>query len=363
MMHGKRWFRTTAMVSLALAAAACAREPAGSGTEAVEAPALTTTIAAVEAVRLPQWVDATASIEAVRRVTPGTKILGRIDRVPVREGDRVAVGATLAVLERRDLEAAVEQARAAVAMTEAQLTVAEAMRRRMIDLEARGSATPKNLEDSEAGYQVARAAVAQARANVAAAEVTLGYADVQSPVAGWVVERRVEAGDMASPGMPLFVVEDLSRVKVVVQVPESDILGLAKGSAAVVSVPVVGSEFDGSVDRVVPAGDPASRTYEVHVVLPNPDGRLRSGMFARARFERGAREAIVIPASSIVRRGQLDGVFVVDDDGRARTRWVRTRAIAGDSTRIEVTSGLGAGERFLPAPPAALVDGGRVKEA
>jgi RND family efflux transporter MFP subunit len=248
-------------------------------------------------------------------------------------------------------------------MADAQFTVAEAMRRRMTDLLARGSATAKNVEDAEAGYQVAAAAVAQARANVAAADVMLGYADVRSPIAGWVVERRIEAGDMASPGMPLFVVEDLSKAKVVVQVPESDVLGLAVGVQAIVSVPVLAVEVAGTIARLVPAGDPESRTYEVQIVLVNPDGALRSGMFARARFDRGAREAVVVPTSAIVRRGQLDGVFVLDSDGRARTRWIRTRAIPGDPARMEVTSGLGVGERFLLAPPAALADGGRVKEA
>ena len=362
-MTGTMLVRTIGVAALALAALACGGGADGPAATLPDAPAVAATVASVEAVTLPQWTEATASVEAWRRVTPGTKILGRVERIAVREGDRVAAGMTLAKLESRDLEAAVEQARAAVAMAYAQFTVAEAMRRRMTDLLARGSATAKNVADAEAGFEVAAAAVAQARANVAAADVMLGYADVRSPIAGWVVERRIEAGDMASPGVPLFVVEDLSKAKVVVQVPESDVLGLAVGVQAIVSVPVLAVEVAGTIARLVPAGDPESRTYEVQIVLVNPDGALRSGMFARARFDRGAREAVVVPTSAIVRRGQLDGVFVLDSDGRARTRWIRTRAIPGDPARMEVTSGLGVGERFLLAPPAALADGGRVKEA
>ncbi len=362
-MTGTMLVRTIGLAALALSAIACGGGSDRTGAALPEAPEVAAAVETVEIATLPDWTEATASVEAWRRVTPGTKILGRVERVPVREGDRVGAGAVLAKLESRDLEAAVAQARAAVAMAVAQFKVAESMRRRMTDLHARGSATTKNLEDAEAGFLVATAGVAQARANVAAAEVMLGYAEVRSPVAGWVVERRVEAGDMASPGMPLFVVDDLSKVKVVVEVPESDVLGLAAGKDAVVAVPVLDREIPGRIERMVPGGDPTSRTYEVQIVLANPDGALRSGMFARVRFERGTRDTIAVPSSAIVRRGQLDGVFVLDADGRARIRWIRGRAIPGDPSRFEITSGLGAGERFLPAPPAALADGGRVKEA
>jgi len=353
----------SAIVLAAALLAACAGDRREGEAAPAEAGPVDATVATAETVALAVWTEATASVEPWRRVTPGTKILGRIERVSVREGDRVAAGTVLAAIEKRDLDAAVAQARAAIAMAEAQEVNAEATHRRMTDLHARGSATEKNLEDAQAGYRVARAAVEQARANLTAAEATLSYAEVRSPVAGWVVERRVEAGDMAAPGQPLFVVDDLAKVKVVVQVPESDVVGIDRGADAVVEVPVLAEEFPGEVDRVVPAGDPRSRTYAVHVVLPNPDGRMKAGAFARVRFARGAREAVVVPSSAIVRRGQMDGVFVLGEDGRARLRWVRVRDVAGDPTRVEVTSGLGAGERYLPDPPAALVDGGRVREA
>jgi RND family efflux transporter MFP subunit len=311
-------------------------------------------IAVAEPSTVPRWTEASGSVRPWVRVAPGTKILGRVERVAVREGDRVAQGDLLAALEKRDLEAAVEQSRAAVAMAEANLENAQAQHRRMEELHGRGSATEKNLEDARAAWRVAGAALEQARAKLAAAEVTLGYAEIRSPVAGWVVSKHVEAGDMAAPGAPLFVVEDLSRVKVVLEVPETEVVGLNAGDAATVRVDVLERSWEATADRVVPSGDRASRTYEVQLVLPNPEGTLKSGMFARARFARGTRQAQAVDRSSLVRRGQLDGLFVVSDDGLARLRWVRVRPLEGD--RVEVLSGLSPGERYVLAPPLGLAD-------
>jgi RND family efflux transporter MFP subunit len=317
-----------------------------------------TRVAALDEV--PRAVHTTGSIRPWARVSPGTKILGRVEEFTVREGDRVRRGQVLVRLERRDLEAAVEQARAAIAMAEAELDRTGAQHDRMRSLQARGSVTDKNLEDAVAGFRVAEAALQQAQANLSAAEVTLGYAEIRSPVDGFVTARRVESGDMASPGAALLVVEDLARVKVILTVPESDVVSLAPGAPARVSVDVLESSWDATVDRVNPAGDPASRTFDVEVVLDNADGRLKSGMFARATFARGTREALLVPAGAVVQRGALEGLFVLDGERRARLRWIRTGRALDD--RIEVLSGLEPGERFVVDPPLALSDGTTVAE-
>jgi RND family efflux transporter MFP subunit len=348
------WLRLAAVLAAALLAGCGGDGTApAAGAPAPPAMAIDTAVAAYEAV--PEIAEASGGVEPWRRVSPGSKILGRVDEVAVQEGDRVAAGQLLARLERRDLAAAVEQAAAAVAMAEAQAENARRQRERMETLHARGSVTDKNLEDATAGDRVAAAAVAQARANLDAARVAISYSEVRSPLAGWVVERRVQAGDMATPGQPLFTIEDLSRVKVVVEVAEAEVVGLAPGAPATVGIDVLGSELPARVDRVVPAGDPASRTFAVKLVLDNPDGRIKSGMFARARFPRGSRQALLVPRAAVVDRGQLRGLFVVDDGGRARLRWIKLGRPLGE--RVEVLAGLEPGERFAVAPPPGLSDG------
>jgi RND family efflux transporter MFP subunit len=171
-----------------------------------------------------------------------------------------------------------------------------------------------------------------------------------------VAERRVEAGDMATPGAPLFVVEDLSRVKVEAQVAESWAVALVAGDAVEVDVPALGATgLRGAIDEVLPAADPGSRTLTVRVLLDNAERRLRSGLFARIRLPGSAAPVTTVPATAIVRRGPLAGVFVVSQDRVARIRWV---ALGAERDRtVVVESGLAAGESVVVDPPADLLDG------
>ncbi len=371
-LHPHRLTRPLAAVVLTLTLTACggeAPEPAAESRN-VEPVAVQVATAALETV--PFQTRASGSVEPIRRVMPGTKILGRVDAVLVREGDRVRRGQLLARLESRDLEAAVAQAEAALAMAEAQHENARVHNDRMKDLHGRGSVTDKALEDATTGFQVAGAAVAQASANVAAARVHLGYARVESPLTGWVVAKQVEAGDMTAPGAPMFTVEDVSKVKIEVSVPEAEVVGLAEGGAA--RVEILDRQVAAIIDRIAPAGDPASRTFSVQLLLDNagggvpPEGDrwiLRSGMFARVSFEHGERQVLRVPASAVVRRGQLEGLFVVtgDDAARARLRWVKTGRDAGDldGGRIEILSGLEEGDRYVVAPTPELADGSAIE--
>ncbi len=360
-MARKTWLLTVLVVVLGLVLAGCG----GPSHEAADRPGddlapvrVETAVAALE--QVPVIVEATGSVEPWKRISPGTKIMGRVDEVLVEEGDRVHRGQVLARLERRDLDAAVRQAEAAVAMAKANLANMEAQYHRIVALHEKGSATQKNLEDVTAGYTVAQAALQQAEANLNAAKVMLSYAEIVSPIDGWVVRKMTEVGDMAAPGMPMFVVEDLSRVKVTAQVPESDVTGLAPGQQARVRIDVLDLDEVADIWRVVPAGDPRSRTFAVQVVLKNPRGAIKSNMFARVSFDRGLRETLLVPGTAIVRRGQLRGVFVVDAENRARLRWVKLgREIDG---RIEVLSGLEAGDRYVVAPPPGFTDGTPVEE-
>lgn len=315
-------------------------------------------LATAELESRPLVTRATGSIEPLRRVSPGTKILGRLDRVTVTEGDRVAAGALLAQLEDRDLQAAVGQADASVRMAEAQLENARAQRARMEELHGRGSVTDKNLEDAVAAFRVATAALDQAKANVAAAQVALSYAEIASPIGGWVVAKHVEAGDMATPGTPLFTIEDLSKVKVHVQVPEADVVGLEVGAAA--RVTVLERDYLATIDRIVPAGDPASRTFSVKLLLDNADGLLKSGMYVRSSFARGERRLLRVDDADLVERGQLKGLFVTGNDGRLSLRWVKTGR--SEDGRTEILSGLEPGERYVVAPAPDLRDGVAIRE-
>jgi RND family efflux transporter MFP subunit len=286
--------------------------------------------------------------------------MGRVDQILRREGDRVRAGEPLARIESREVSARLAQAEANVAAASAMETNARLMKERMERLLAKQAATRKNVEDATAGYDAAAANLAAAKEGVAAARMYVAYSEVTAPFAGVVVERRVEVGDTAAPGTPLFVVDDTSKMKIEAQVPESALRGVAAGDPVEVEVDSAGGGArSGTVSEVLPAADPRSRSFTVRAVLDNADGALRPGMFARLRLGGEDRKAVVVPESAVVRRGPLTGVFTVDGQGIARLRWV-SLGEARDG-RVEVLSGLSAGERIVTEPPAALEDGRRVE--
>lgn len=358
------------LVPVLVLAVACGGgdEAAHRGTAAAGQEPVPVDVARARLAEVPRTVQVTASVEPSRRVLPGTKIMGRVQAVPVAEGQAVSTGELLARIESRDLEAAMRQAEAGVASAEARLANARAQYERMVELHRRGSATAKSLEDATVAFRTAEAALEQARADVAAAGVTLEYAEVRSSLDGWVVAKEVEEGDVVQPGRALFTVEDLDPVKVVADVPEGEVTGIAPGDPVLVEVAATGYRAEGRVERIMPSGDRRSRTFRVKTLVPNEDAALKSGMFARVTLTPNGegRRVLVVPRIAIVRRGQLEGVFVVDDEAepaRARLRWVRLGGAAGAApdAPVEVLSGLSEGELYLVDPPPGLADGRAVE--
>ncbi|HXV76775.1 MAG TPA: efflux RND transporter periplasmic adaptor subunit [Candidatus Polarisedimenticolaceae bacterium] len=314
----------------------------------------------VERVAVESWRDGlelTAGVLPAVRATPGTVLMGRVDRVLVEEGDVVERGQTLARIESRDVAARLAQARAGVAAARAAEQNARRMHERMERLHANSAASDKNLEDAEAAHEAALAQLAAAEEAVKVAEVQVDYSEIVAPFAGVVVDKGIEAGDTAAPGMPLFVIDDLSKVKIEVQVPESAAASVAVGDP--VEVEFRGERFDGRLSELVPAADPRSRTVTMRALLDNPERRLRAGMFARLVLPGGVRDALTVPSSAIVRKGPLTGVFVVGSDASDRPvaglRWVTLGTERAG--RVEVLTGLDAGERVVSAPDGRLEDG------
>lgn len=357
-INRKRNLSARAVVTaVALIAVACGEAGPEPDAGADQAVAIAATVAVAELAEVEVVASASGSTEAWRRSSPGTKIMGRVREISVREGDHVTGDQVVVQIESADLEAALAQARAALVMAEATLENAATHHERMRALHAQQSVTDKSLEDASAAHRVAAASAEVMRANIQAAEVAVSYAIVRTPIAGWVTSKLIEVGDMAAPGQALLVVADLSRVKVKVDVPESVVVELSRGQTA--EVTVMGTVRPATIERVRRSGDVATRTFAVEMVLENPDGTLKEGMFARAAFDTGKRSALLVPLTAVVERGQLVGVFVLDEDGRAGLRWVRLGTPRQDD--VEVLSGLQPGERYLVAPTSAVHDGAHIE--
>jgi RND family efflux transporter MFP subunit len=206
--------------------------------------------------------------------------------------------------------------------------------------------------ERQMGYRIDAAA-----AELRTAEIALGDTRITAPATGVVVDRRVEPGDLAVPGQPLLVLDDPRVYRLEALVGESAVGRVGLGQRVPVVLDAIGRTLEGRVAEIIPAADPASRTVTVKLDLPAAPG-LRSGLFGRARFPAGERQALLVPIAALVERGQLTAVYVVDDERVARLRLVTSGARRAD--RVEILSGLEAGEHVVVEGASRLTDGARV---
>jgi RND family efflux transporter MFP subunit len=320
------------------------------------------TVIAVQSNSVPDSLEAVGTVRAALTTQIASQSMGNIIEVRAQEGDRVQSGQVLAVIDDAQLRAGVQQSEAAVtaaqkevSSAETELALAQSTLKRYQQLFDKKSVSPQEFDEmktrsqaAEARRDMARAGEAQASAALTQAKTSLGNTQVRAPFAGVVTEKKAEAGAFVSPGMPLFILEDSARYRLEATVDENDIHFVRAGEAVPVLLDSIdGAAFRGKVTQIVPAADAASRSFLVKIELP-ADARLRSGLFGRAHFPRGTRSAVFVPRTTIVERGQLRGVFVVDANQIAQLRYVTL----GNSSEqnVEVLSGLQVGEKLVASP-------------
>ncbi|MDH7498132.1 MAG: efflux RND transporter periplasmic adaptor subunit, partial [Syntrophomonadaceae bacterium] len=203
--------------------------------------------------------------------------------------------------------------------------------------------------------------LAGARAALDNARTNLANSSVPSPIAGTVGLVSVSVGDAVGAQTQVAVVSDTSRLQVQVNAAEADVSSIRPGSAVKVYVPAVSERpFAGIVETVAQAADPRARTYPVKVVLDNPGGELRSGMFAEVHLTTASRAGVLaLPLEAVGEKGARKIVYVVDDKSVAHEREV-TLGLQGE-TLVEVLSGLKAGERVVVKGQTLIRDGDRVR--
>lgn len=296
-------------------------------------------------------------VEAERQATLAAQVPGTVLEVSVRVGDRVRAGQ---VLVRIDARAAEQQARAgtaqaAAARAQRDLAAQEFARQRT--LFERGFISKSAFEQAEARW---KAAEAEANAQLAAAEASRTQTDfhvVRAPFAGIVAQVPIERGDMAVPGRPLVVIYEPGALRVTAHVTESLARGLDVQSVRIdlegrkAAAPIAPGRV-----TVLPIADATTHTVQVRATLPDEivkSSALVPGAFARLLIAPSPDAAgnaataptprLAVPKSAVLRRAELDAVYVAAADGRAQLRLVRLGRRTGD--QVEVLSGLSAGER------------------
>lgn len=329
--------------------------------EKIEGGTVQAPVATVRADRFPLYTTAIGSVEPFDRARLSTRVMGHVRAVLVDDGDRVKAGQVLLRLDSKDMASRIEQAKAGQAAAESQLANAEAFYGRIKKLYDEQSATRQNLDNARTRYEAYKAGADAARNQVLEATSQLDYFNIKAPFAGVVASRSIDEGDMAAPGMPLLTIDMQDSMKVVTTISEKDVGKVIVGQNALVQTGLDGAgHLQARVESVAPAGDPATRRFRVQLVVPNSDGALVSGVFARVLFQTGTDQTISVPEEAIVRRGQLTGLFVLDEQGATRLRWVRLGRVSGE--RVEILSGITAGERIVTGSLRQMREGVKVQE-
>ena len=379
-MSRNAWFvgvGSAFILSSSLFLAAC-----GSSTTPVEAAPETTapeaTVIDVPVVKatlgtIESSLEISGTLAPRSRVAVKSKVPGTIERIFVDIGNPVAIGQTIATIDRREIDAQVDAATAAVAVAKAALDTAEASlanavleHERATNLFDKGALPRQRLDAAQTAHRASTAQRDLATANLAQVNATLRRlrevqkdTTVTSPVNGYVVERNYDAGSI--PGdKPIVVVADLSEMKLEAGVSELEAGRLRTGMKAVVSVQAKpGETFNGQLAAIAPEVDERNRHFKIDVRVPNGNRSLLSGMYASAHIiEATTTNALVVPKDAIAIR---DGKRIVQRvQGDSVTAVEITEGLS-DGARVQVVNGLSAGDTVLADARKQLTPGQKVR--
>jgi RND family efflux transporter MFP subunit len=297
---------------------------------------------AVQVEDIPLTVPVEGSVVARNRAEITTRMMARITHLAADVGTRVGRGQLLLSLGTDDIEASRTKAEAAVTMARAARDEAARHAARMDTLFVQDVVARVQRDQANLMLTQAESQLAMASASLEEVETAGSYAAIRAPFDGEVVSRFVDVGDVAAPGMPLLVVEEAGPREGRLAAPVEAAVLLGAGDTLRVST-VAGRVTDAPVRAVASGADPHSKTVEVRVTLP---ADWPTGVSVTALVPAGTTQAITVPTSAIVRRGQLTGVQVVTERGVA-LRWVRLGRRVGNGERVEVLSGLSAGDQIV----------------
>lgn len=306
------------------------------------------TLTEVEVIRKPYIVESVGQVRAAERTTVAARIMSTIENIHVTAGDLVKKGDVLIELDKAAVERQLSQAQSALEAAEAAVSQAQDRFDRASRLREQNPAAMSAQQFQEISSQLREAEANRNRAQQAVeeAEVNLSYCTIRASRDGQIVDRMAEEGEVAQPGVPLLTMYDPSTLRLEVPVMESLANRLSVGQAVEVTFSALGDEtIQGTVDEKVPQADVLSRSVLVKVSLPPTPGLLQ-GMTGVLKIEAGERRHLCLDVRAIHRVGQLEYVFVVNEDGTKERRLIKTGRL-GRPGHTEVLSGVAAGEKIV----------------
>jgi RND family efflux transporter MFP subunit len=296
----------------------------------------------------PKTIDAVVSavgtLNSRNTSVLSSKIMGKVIALHAKEGDHVSQGKVLLRIESGEISAQAFQAQAAYNNAKLQYDRIK----RLFDEKA---ATQMEMDQATLGLDSANAGLNGAKAMES-------YTIIEAPISGQIVEKHINLGEMALPGQPVIKIEDNGHLRLEVTVREQDLRYIQAGKPVIVQIDALpGRDLNAKVAQVVPASDVRTHSFIVKIDIPS-DKSLITGMYGKALFSTGKREAILIPRAAIVELSGISGVYIVSAEGRGVFQMVQLGDVNGDS--VEAVTGLKAGDRVIVSRHEIRLDGKKV---
>jgi RND family efflux transporter MFP subunit len=312
-------------------------------------------------------ITASGQVEAVNTASISTRLMGTITGIYVKVGDKVRQGQLLATISSDEISAKQAQADAQIAGAQADMENAQKDLARYKVLFSRQSATQTELDNVTLRSQAAQSRLEAARQMRREVDASGTYARLMAPFSGIVTQKLVDQGSLALPGATILTVEERDGLRVNAIISESDISRVQSGDKAEITIKSTGLTTTGLVTQISVSSIATGGQYMAKIDLPREAQKsLYSGMYANVYIPlkegntdgattRGSNESIWVPATALVQKDQLTGIYTVSNMHTALLRWVRTGKKAGD--RVEILSGINAGESFISDAFGKLYNG------
>ena len=363
--------KVAAILMLIFALTGC-KDQNSTNTAQVERPIINgVQTAKVSLTKVPIFYETVGTVKAKAMATLSARIMGEVTGIKFQEGDMVKTGQLLISIDDRQLrqqitatEAALSGAQKGMATADEHRQLAKITYQRYKKLFDEKAISGQEIDQIKTSMQVAKLqyemtakGVTQAEAGLSQARISHGFASVRAPFSGMIVKKMITVGNMVTPGMPLLIIEENAPFHLDVEIDENKAKLLRKDLTVEVEIPSQARRIAGVVTTVVKAVDPRSHSLLVKIKLKDHD--LSSGLFTRVYIPDGAKQTLVIPPSAIVNRGQLTGVYSVNEQNLVTFRLIRTGKTS--AAGIEVLSGLKENERVITKGTDRAVDGGIIQ--
>jgi len=308
---------------------------------------------------LKPFIESIGTLNPFEEVTVSAEIEGVIRSVKVEEGSQVSKGMLLAAIDDSDYSLEVKRADAVFKQAEATLENTRLEFKRKDVLYKEELVTKQQYDDVTTRLSLAEAEVERAKASLSLARLKLSKTKITSPLACVIKEKRVSAGDFVRNGTPLFIIIQPNPLKLRFTVPEKDVGRLRVNQEVMLRVDgFAEAEFKGRVNIVFPNVEEKTRTLQVEALVPNNNGLLKPGLFAKViLYTSGERDTIVVPVTALLYEGEKVRVFVTEGD-RAKERVVKLGSKYGEF--MEIIEGVKTGEKVVFMGQQNLSEGAKV---